>query len=407
LPKDATGVVTVTANDTVLSSNITYGQAIVDVSSLDSGKYTISVDYAGDDNYDPINKSLSIEIEPKIILKAYDLIKYFKSADRFKVTLNDTNGNVLANKQLIVNINGKDYTRSTDSDGIMTMAINLDAGNYSVTVTYDDNGTSITSNATIQVISTISGNDVTKMFRNGTQYYATFVDSNGNPLPEGTEVTFNINGVMYKRMTNASGTARLNINLINGTYIITAINPSNDEMSSNTIKVLANIVENKDITMYFRNGTRYTVRIVGSDGKVVGAGEKVTFNINGVMYTRETDANGYAGLNINLNPGTYIITAIYNDCMVSNTIKVLPTLVASDLTKKYGVASPFRVTVLDGRGNKLAGVSVSFNINGVFYERTSNAEGIASLNINLMAGKYIVTSSYNNCAISNTVTVEA
>ena len=125
------------------------------------------------------------------------------------------------------------------------------------------------------------------------------------------------------------------------------------------------------------------------------------------MYTRETDANGYAGLNINLNPGTYIITAIYNDCMVSNTIKVLPTLVASDLTKKYGVASPFRVTVLDSRGNKLVGVSVSFNINGVFYERTSNADGIASLNINLMAGKYIVTSSYNNCAISNTVTVEA
>lgn len=407
LPKDATGMVFVTANGTVLSSNITDGQAIIDVSSLDSGKYTLMVDYDGNDNYAQINKSLDIEIKPKIILKAYDLVKYFKSADRFKVTLNDTSGNVLANKQVFIGINGMEYTRTTNSEGIINMAINIGAGNYPVTVTYDNNGTLITSNATIQVISTISGKDVTKMFRNGTQYYATFRDSEGNILPEGSEVIFNINGVMYHRKTNENGTAKLNINLNNGTYIITATNPTNGEMSSNIIRVLANIVENNNITMYFRNGTKYSVRIVGSDGKLVGAGEMVTFNINGVMYERKTDVNGYARLNINLSPGIYIITAIYNNCMVSNTIKVLPTLVASDLTKKYGVSGPFRVTVLDGRGNKLAGASVSFNINGVFYQRTSNADGIASLNINLMAGKYIITSSYNNCAISNTVTVQA
>ena len=39
---------------------------------------------------------------------------------------------------------------------------------------------------------------------------------------------------------------------------------------------------------------------------------------------------------------------------------------------------------------------IIFNINGVFYDRTTDNEGIARLNINLMAGKYIITSMYSN-----------
>ena len=38
-------------------------------------------------------------------------------------------------------------------------------------------------------------------------------------------------------------------------------------------------------------------------------------------------------MNINLNPGTYIITANYNGLMASNTIKVLPVLSAKDINK--------------------------------------------------------------------------
>ena len=406
LPSDASGVVNITANNVTLSSDVIDGEANVDISSLNSGNYTLIVYYGGDDNYNPMTDSIDIEIAPKIILKAYDLVKYYGNSARFKVTLNDSNGNPLGNRELTVNINGVNYTRFTDAEGIMTMAINLGSGNYSVIVTYDDNITPITSNATIEILSTISGNDITKMFKNQTQYYAKFVDTNGNSLPKGSEVTFNINGVMYKRLVeDDTGRAKLSINLMNGTYILTAINPDTNEMISNTIRVLSNFVENKNITMYFHNGTGYVVRVIGSDGKVVGAGENVTFNINGVFYTRQTNSDGYARLNINLNQGDYIITAWYNDCAVSNTIKVLPILTAKDLTKKYSVSDSFKVNVVDGHGRALSGVTVSFNINGVFYDRVSNSDGVASLNINLMPGKYIITSTYNQCYISNFVTV--
>ena len=135
-------------------------------------------------------------------------------------------------------------------------------------------------------------------------------------------VRFNINGVLYTRTTNASGQAKLNINLPQGEYIITAVNPENGEMHTNNITVLSSITDNADLVKYYKNDSQYVVTVLGSDGNPVGAGENVTFNINGVFYTRTTNASGQAKLNINLNPGNYTITAQYKDCRVSNNIEV-------------------------------------------------------------------------------------
>ena len=50
------------------------------------------------------------------------------------------------------------------------------------------------------------------------------IDGEGNPV-SGVNITMNINGVFYNRTTNENGTARLNINLPPGEYILTAIDP--------------------------------------------------------------------------------------------------------------------------------------------------------------------------------------
>ena len=96
---------------------------------------------------------------------------------------------------------------------------------------------------------------------------------------------------------------------------------------------------------------------------------------------------------------------MYEGCAVANNIKVKHVLHAEDLTKKYGTADQFTVNVVDGQGKPLANATVIFNINGVFYDRVSNATGTAKLNINLMPGEYIITSSFNGENIANKVTV--
>ena len=334
-------------------------------------------------------------------IEALNVTKYFLGNERFIVNVTDSLNNPVVNQSVNITINGVTYKRNTDNNGLASLALNLNPGYYNVTTSIDE--TFVNSSALI--LSTIDSSDLEKVFRNQSQYWATFVDSAGNYLAKGTSVQFNINGVLYDRKVNEKGSAKLNINLNPGKYIITAKNTVTGERSSNNITVLAKIAENNNLTKYYKNDSQYIVRLIGDDGNPVGANENVSFNINGVFYNRVTNEKGYAKLNINLAPGDYIITAEYKGCKVSNSMKVLATLTADDLTKSYGSSEQFIATLVDGHGKVFAGESVGFNINGVFYNRTTDSSGQAKLNINLMAGEYIITSSHNGLNISNKITV--
>ncbi|MCR5027549.1 MAG: right-handed parallel beta-helix repeat-containing protein [Methanobrevibacter sp.] len=377
---------------------------------LTNGEYPITVSFKGSAKLAKKTEQATITVDsPKAVdLEAPSVILYYKNGTKFVVSLTQ-NGTAVANETVIVTLNGVNMTRKTNENGTAGITINLNSGAYDVTVYYEgsEKYDPAKVDSFITVLSTVAGKDVTKIYRNGTQYFATFVDKEGKLLANGTEVTFNINGVIYARKTNEIGTAKLNLNLEQGTYILTAINPITGEMAANNITILPTIKDNKDVVKYYRNETQYVVTLVGEDGNVVGAGEKVTFNINGVFYTRTTNSSGQAKLNLNLQPGEYIITAEYKNCKVANNISILPVLSAEDLTKQYGTKDPFVANLIDGQGNPLANTTVTFNINGVFYNRTTNSTGQAKLNINLMPGEYIITSSYNDENIANTVKITA
>ena len=349
----------------------------------------------------------SIDYHSTVIISK-NISLYYHNGTKLEAKLVDANGNAIINENIEFEINGKNYTRTTDSNGIARIAINLDVGEYMVNIYYagNKNQKSAKNTVIVSVLSTINGTNIVKIFRNDTQYYATFKDGKGNYLVNGMEVTFNINGVMYHRKVNGNmGLVRLNINLDPGEYILTAINPVNNEMISNIIKVIPRIIENNDLVKYFKNNSQYRIKVLDDKGNAVGANEKVIFNINGVMYERFTDDDGYVQLRINLNPGDYVITAQYKGSMVSNKIKVLPIITAGDLIKKQGTPDAFKAKIVDGKGKPIAAQNVTFNINGVMYQRLTDNNGIAKLNINLGIGKFIITSMYNGAATSNYVTV--
>ncbi|WP_407431931.1 hypothetical protein [Methanobrevibacter sp.] len=402
LPEDINGKLTVKVGNEIFTVPVKNGVAVIPYDDLPAGENSITVTYRGDNKYAEKSFDFNVTVEPKVIITAKDLIKYYGSPDRFVVSIKDSEGRPIAGQIVYITLNGKTYDRTTDNAGMASIGVNLNSGNYTAAVKVNE--TELT--ASITVLSTVNGTNIVKIFRNATQYYVTARDSNGNYLPENTEIEFNINGVFYKRkVTGDKGLVKLNINLNPNTYIITAYNTVTGELTSNNITVLSRLTENKNITMYEKNGTKYTVRVLDETGKAVGAGEKVTFNINGVFYTRTTDANGYATINLNLNPGNYIITAMYGDSTVTNNIEILPRLVASDLVKKYGTPDQFKAQLLDGKGNPVVGEKITFNINGVLYNRPTDADGFAKLNINLMPGKYVITSSYGSFVCGNTVTV--
>ena len=372
------------------------------VTAVDEGNATVTVSFAGNEKYLPSNATITVSVRDALIVTAPDVVKYYGGPERFVVNVTDSKGTPLSNKSVTIVINKVTYNRTTDENGTASFGLNLHSGTYNATVTVDNR----TVNSVVTVLTTVNGTDVVKMYKNGTQYYATFIDSEGKYLSAGTTVKFNINGVMYERkVSGGKGQAKLNINLPAGKYVITAMNPKTREKESNNIVVLATIVENRDITKYYKNATQYTVKVLGADGNPVGAGKTVTFNINGVMYKKQTNESGIAQLNINLAPGDYVITASYEGYKVSNNIKVLPVLSASDLEMKYMDGSKFKATLLDGQGRLYAEQKIQFNVNGVLYHKVTDSFGQAELIINLLPGEYIITSSYNGANIANKITI--
>ncbi len=366
------------------------------------GDYNVTVMFNGTSEYAASTAIFNVKILDNTTIIADDLIKYFRNASRYYATFLNEEGMPLANTNVTFSVNGKSYTVETDENGTASLGINLDPGVYQITLTNPN--TNQTLNYNITILSTIQGDDLVKYFRNASRYYATFLNEDGAPLAH-QNVTFNINGVIYYKETNENGTADLGINLLPGEYVITATNLFNNQQFSNNITVLSTI-NTTDVVKYFRNGTQFLAKVVDSNGNIV-RGVNVTFNINGKFYTKQTDENGVAILNINLNPGNYTITT-YNaltNQSIGNTVEVLPTLAAENLTKTYGQDGSYVVRFVDGQGNPMANQIVTFNIHGRFYTRTTDENGTASLAINLYPGTYIISAYCNDASISNTIVV--
>lgn len=161
------------------------------------------------------------------------------------------------------------------------------------------------------------------------------------------------------------------------------------------------VIYGEDISMYYKNGSRYEVSIY-QDGKLINSqnnDSKVIFNVNGVNYTKEL-VNGKAFIGINLNPGNYTITTFYHytDGLATktNNIEVLSTILVNDVVKFFRNGTQYCAKFLDGCGSPLVNASVIFNINGVFYKKQTDDNGMARLNIDLFPGEYILTAIHLN-----------
>ena len=354
---------------------------------------------SGIDDINNVTYSKSEDTREPVIY-GEDLSMYYKNGSRYEVSIYQ-DGKIINSQnndsKVIFNVNGVNYTKEL-VNGKASIGINLNPGNYTITTFYHYTDGLATKTNNIEVLSTILANDVVKFFRNGTQYYAKFLDGCGSPLVNAS-VIFNINGVFYKKQTDDNGMAKLNINLRPGVYILTAMHPDTLMYGSN-ITVLSTI-HGDDIVKFFRNGTQYCAKFLdGCGSPLVNA--SVTFNINGVFYKKQTDDNGMARLNINLFPGEYILTAIHlNGEEKANIIKVLTTISAEDISLIENKSGVFVLKTHDGARN------VSITINGVEYIVQTDDGGVATLNVSLSKGNHAVLSKNLNSGeeIFNTIYV--
>ena len=413
LPEDATGEVIISVNGKNYTVMTKYGMASVTISDLANGTYSVDAFYNGDDIYAPIKNSTAFTVSKvsdyNMTVDIADIIKGENATITVSVP-EDGTGNV------IVTINGTDYKGTVVNGTAKVIIPGLDEGTYKVVTFYtgDNKYDSMIVNGTITVNkntkTTLTMDNLVKYFNGPQKLMAKLVDGFGNPIANAT-VYFTINGKVYARITDENGTASIAIRLLPGEYKASALFNGTDDYDMaavNASVLVKNTILGNDTTLYFRNGTQYVAKFLDSNGKAL-ANTDVKFNINGVFYTRVTDENGIARLNIRLDPASYIITA-YNPVtgeQKANNITVLPRIIAKDLSMKYLDGSTFDATLVDGQGKAISGVNITFNINGVFYHRTTNADGVTKLNIRLMPGEYIITSMYDECWASNKIIISA
>ena len=331
-------------NNNVVLNTTSYGQDTqnlsITLSGLAAGKYTINIQGKGDDNIISTEDSTTFNVTkltPVIQVNADDVIYPDDVVVNVLVDVNGTYHISLAGQTVKVDmIVNEEYN---------VVFGGVEVGNYTITVTYPEteNYTSNVTNGTAEVTipdlkdddeilisfisdcrypnktqnttnalinSTINSNDMNRGYNSGMDFQATIVDKLNRPIANAT-VPIIINGNRYTVVSDAKGLITVNQKFAVGTYLVTLINPFNNKVTSNALKIVTRITGNKNINTYYGKNYQYKLRIIGDNGAPAGANVAVKVTINGKAKTLKTDKNGYITVKFTKNylPKTYTVTA--------------------------------------------------------------------------------------------------
>lgn len=407
-----TGNVTLKVNGNLYDILVEDGETTVVLGKLPAGNYSFEATYKGNEDYSKVSSKGKFEVKDTLldpVLTANDLTKYYKGSGKLVVSLASSKGKAIEGNTITVKVNGKVYTAVTDSSGKASFNIDLSSGKYTATISSEETKTylSASTKAVVTINPTIEGINVTKLEGSNDLYYVIVSDSNGKVLGN-KKVKLQIGSKSITLTTLPNGIARVNIDLNVGTYKIVATNPVTGEKTTNKLFIFNYLMENKDLTKYYKGSTGYKVRAYGNNGKPVGAGKIVSIKVNGKTYKVKTDKKGYATLAINLKPGKYTIKATYNKYSVTNKIVVKTTLITKNLSKKKSKTTKYQAKLLNGNGKVLKGKKITFKFKGKTYTAKTNKKGIATITIKtaLKVGKYKIYTKYGKLKNTNVITIK-
>ncbi|ADC47576.1 adhesin-like protein [Methanobrevibacter ruminantium M1] len=320
--------------------NLTYSISDESIAKVENGKIialaegnaSLSISFAGDERYIGTNASVEIRVNKiNTILTETDITTTYKEEGYLIATLKDSQNNPISGAVLTVDLDGiKNYT--TDSNGQIKIATNnLIPDTYTARISFagNENYSSSNGNASVTVkrIGTkLNFNDMnTTAFdsniegRIGEYFYFQLVDCDGNPLAN-KKVIIGFNGVKYNRQTNETGWAKIQINLKYAnsyTFAIAFLGDDNYSGSFNfaVIRVSQQTPKLTASSKTYKSSAKtktLTATLKSSSGKAI-AGKKISFRLNGKVYTANTNSLGVATVKVSLNKkGTYSFTAQFS-----------------------------------------------------------------------------------------------
>lgn len=415
LPSDTKGDVKITVNNREYTGTINNGIVRFEISDLTMGSYDVAISYDGDNKYAPISNTTKINVEPRknISINVNDTTIPITGGNLTAILV-DENNNPIQNLNVNVLVDNANKEFETDSNGKITIPLNdLTEGNHRISIKFNGNEAYNSVNTTVKVtVNRLNVKLITEdLFMNygdGSKFKVRLIDLDGNPI-KGETITLALNGGIYTNITNDEGYIEFTVKDKAGIYAAVSsyggseiYNPVSNE-SKIDIKVPIKLTENKDITMYYNDGTVYKVRLIGEYDKAL-YGQIVKITINGVIYKVKTDNKGYAKLKVNLVPKTYRVTGEYQGIKVFNKLVVKQVLSASSKTVKKGKSFKYTAKLIDKKKKPVSGKIISFKFKGKTYKAKTNSKGIASVTLKSKSlGKSTIVVKYIKDSIKKTI----
>ena len=400
----------------VVYDNTNFIGNVFTIGNLTIGVYNITIINNGNENYTTSSASALFNIAKTKLNPDDIIINITPGQGNATVNITGLPGDFTGDVSVI--INGTNYPIHIEN-GTGIEVIPLTPGNHTLT------GINITDNPVYDDIFIPKDQtfDIDKKTLNPDDIIINVTPGEGNATVNITapkdftgNVSVIIDNVSYP-IEVINGTGSKVIPLTPGNHTITGVNITNNTMyddisiPKNISFVVKNvtpqhtyyIIDNKDMKVFYREGARYTVRIIDEIGKPVN-GKSVTFKVNDITYTAVSDANGYASILIDWKPGKSTITATCEDSTVSNSIQVKSVIHATKnvKVKKSKKATKFKVTLWGLRakivkkpafkyngktkipiklGTDLAGKKVSVKFKGEYFTTKVDSKGKGVLKI--------------------------
>lgn len=164
-------------------------------------------------------------VKSKSSVSASKVSGYESFATKFVVKLT-IDGKPASGKNILIDVDGKNYTRKTNDDGQAILNIKLSKGTYKVKFTYagDENVTSSKGSSKIYVYKPMKTKLIADKYLNFRQgltslFYVKLVDINSKAI-KGQMVTIKVAGKTYKVKTTKNGYAKVFLSLKKGNYKI-------------------------------------------------------------------------------------------------------------------------------------------------------------------------------------------
>ncbi|MBO7713641.1 MAG: right-handed parallel beta-helix repeat-containing protein [Methanobrevibacter sp.] len=270
-----------------------------------------------------LDNNFETTIPHNTVITVSDVSYKWNNGNKYvSITLKDINGKVLPNQSIILALDGKNYTGTTDANGVAKVKVSISkAGTFVVVAYFNGEGNFLASTSTGKLTLT---KDSTSLTSSGKTYAVTATpksitvtlkDASGN-LVANRRITATVNGKTYSATTNSKGVATIKLSLTSVKTFTVSLKFAGDSYytaSSKSIKVKVTKTKTK-LTVpkkTYKKAAKVkklTVTLKDQTGKVIKS-KKVTFTVNGKKYTAKTNKKGVATVKVKLSKKkTYKVT---------------------------------------------------------------------------------------------------